>query len=409
VGLHVISDGLTDRVEVNGSFFTIILVGGARQVNRSMSSPNLVDTDGDGVPDAKEALLGSNSTNNDTDGDGLLDGTEDANRDGFRQSNETGILLQDSDSDGLSDGAEDVNHNGIKDTLEPDPLKADTDGDGIPDGEEFALMQSKNSSWTVTHDYDGDGKSDLNDKDSDNDGLNDGTEDWNRSNLIDPVNESDPYNNDTDGDGLLDGAEPSPFADTDGDGLINVRDTDSNNDTTTDNNQTYVVFRTNATDGQYGAGTWVSLIAPGVNPNYPSRLDFGAGNALYTYIETTGAPDGAGQVQNPYGADTPPPSDVRALVTPEGYPVYVKLNGSFYDVYIWLPQTGYAKYLKSSTPPSDYTAMNKPNESFLIKHQETYDGRPALGSDTDFDGLRAAEHTQRAGGSPALAKALLAM
>jgi hypothetical protein len=64
-------DGLTDRVEVNGSSFTIILVGGTRQVNRSMSSPNLVDTDGDGVPDVKEALLGSNATNNDTDGDGL--------------------------------------------------------------------------------------------------------------------------------------------------------------------------------------------------------------------------------------------------------------------------------------------------------------------------------------------------
>ena len=106
------------------------------------------------------------------------------------------------------------------------------------------------ASWTVTHDFDGDGKSDLNDKDADNDGLDDGWEDWNLNATTSSTNETDPYDNDTDDDHLLDGAEPSIFVDSDGDGSINGRDTNSNGDSYTDDLQVWVVFRTNAADGE---------------------------------------------------------------------------------------------------------------------------------------------------------------
>jgi hypothetical protein len=68
----------------------------------------------------------------------------------------------------------------------------------IPDGVELDLMHAHNAGWGVTHDYDGDGVTDLNDKDSDNDGLDDGVEDHNRDATVDTATESDPFNPDTD-------------------------------------------------------------------------------------------------------------------------------------------------------------------------------------------------------------------
>ncbi|HEX9708674.1 MAG TPA: hypothetical protein VGB42_01655 [Candidatus Thermoplasmatota archaeon] len=54
-----------------------------------------------------------------------------------------------------------------------------------------------NGAWFIEHDFDGDGLTDLNDPDSDDDGL-------------------------------LGGAEPSPWEDTDEDGLTNIRHQNSN-------------------------------------------------------------------------------------------------------------------------------------------------------------------------------------
>ncbi|MDC0713728.1 Ig-like domain-containing protein [Stigmatella sp. ncwal1] len=67
---------------------------------------DVVDSDGDGLPDAIERDAGTDPFNPDTDGDGLLDGDEDANR------------------------------NGRVDPGETDPKNADTDGGGVNDGEE---------------------------------------------------------------------------------------------------------------------------------------------------------------------------------------------------------------------------------------------------------------------------------
>lgn len=87
------------------------------------------DPDGDGLPNWREAELGTDPNNPDTDGDGLSDGDE-------VRIWGTNPLRRDTDGDGLSDGDE-VNIYGT------DPLNPDTDGDGIADGlDPFPLSPS---------------------------------------------------------------------------------------------------------------------------------------------------------------------------------------------------------------------------------------------------------------------------
>jgi hypothetical protein len=57
------------------------------------------DSDGDGLTDAEEVLLGTDPNNPDSDGDGLGDGAE-------VYTHDTDPLLFDSDTDGFGDGAE---------------------------------------------------------------------------------------------------------------------------------------------------------------------------------------------------------------------------------------------------------------------------------------------------------------
>jgi hypothetical protein len=83
-----------------------------------------VDTDKDGLDDAKEKALGTNPFAPDSDGDGLLDGAE-VNQWG------TDPLAWDMDGDTLSDGQEV--------SAGTDPKKADTDGDGADDASELAI------------------------------------------------------------------------------------------------------------------------------------------------------------------------------------------------------------------------------------------------------------------------------
>jgi len=80
------------------------------------------DTDGDGLTDIQEGILGTSPTDPDSDDDGLLDGTEVEMAQGGGCPNP---LDPDSDDDGLLDGAEV--------TLGTSPCNADTDGDGLND------------------------------------------------------------------------------------------------------------------------------------------------------------------------------------------------------------------------------------------------------------------------------------
>ena len=136
------------------------------------------DTDGDGLPDAYEKLLGTDPLKIDTDGDGLTDYQE------LKLTN-TSPLKPDTDGNGISDAKEDPDKDGLTNLEEirlgTNPLVADTDGDGLKDGDEV-------------HKY----KTDPLKADTDDDGINDGDEI--RLGL-------DPNKPDTNGDGVPDSKE----------------------------------------------------------------------------------------------------------------------------------------------------------------------------------------------------------
>lgn len=81
-----------------------------------------LDSDGDGLPDWLELLIGTDPYNPDSDGDGLTDGEE-------FWIYFTDPLNPDTDYDGLTDGAE-------AQVYGTDPLNPDTDGGGVYDGHE---------------------------------------------------------------------------------------------------------------------------------------------------------------------------------------------------------------------------------------------------------------------------------
>ncbi|MFN3202888.1 MAG: OmpA family protein [Bradymonadia bacterium] len=191
---------------------------------------DLVDTDGDGLPDEREMMLGSDPNDPDSDDDGLNDGLE-VNTAG------TDPTDPDTDGDGLCDGAievegvceagEDADSDGAVGEGETDPTNPDTDDDGLEDGIEVL----------------GDNPTDPLDADTDDDALEDGEEDANADGVRDP-SETDPNDPDTDNGGVSDGEEvadgrdplnptdDNPPVDSDGDGLVDadeiMRGTDPN-------------------------------------------------------------------------------------------------------------------------------------------------------------------------------------
>ena len=181
----------------------------------STKNSTVIDTDNDGLTDAKEIELGTNFLDNDTDNDGL--------NDSYEVDLGTDPLDKDTDGDGLNDSSE-VD-------LGTDPFARDTDNDSLDDSYEVDIGTDPQH-W----DTDGDGLSDdsevwrhkldpLN-NDTDNDGLNDSYE-------LDLG--TDPQHWDTDSDYLSDGDEvdlgTDPFdRDTDGDGMIDGDEVDLGRD-----------------------------------------------------------------------------------------------------------------------------------------------------------------------------------
>ena len=276
------------------------------------SNPATDTTAGTCKPDADMGATTTSPIDADTDDGGISDGSEDSNLDGDIDPGESDpnigaddILNDDADNDGLSDS--------LEDTLGTDPNDADTDDDGVPDGEEP----------NPAEDSDGDGLGNALDPDSDNDGLldgtelgydckapgtieascvpdadmgatktspidadtddggvNDGSEDTNLNGQIDageknpndPSDDStvvdtdgdglsddledflgsDPNDADTDDDGVADGAEPNPSFDTDGDGTPNIADADSDNDGLFDGTELGLDCSNPATDATKG-------------------------------------------------------------------------------------------------------------------------------------------------------------
>lgn len=217
------------------------------------TDPNNVDSDGDTIPDNQE--VGTNLKQAiDTDNDGIIDALDDDDdNDGLATKLEVNIgtspLLADTDNDGINDIEElgknalqprDTDNDGIIDALDTDddadgietanelllginPLLADSDSDGIGDLQELGDLLDK------PLDADKDGIIDALDTeeilDQDGDGLTD---------LVEKELHSDPKNVDSDDDGINDNEElgnniNKPL-DTDGDGIINILDPDDDND-----------------------------------------------------------------------------------------------------------------------------------------------------------------------------------
>lgn len=195
------------------------------------TDPHLADTDGDRLFDGWEVLVGldprADDAADDTDGDGLRNLAESL----FQ----TDPRRVDTDGDGATDGEEVAPALAQDLALELDipwtsPNATDTDGDGLDDHRERALW---GDGWLS--DPDGDGgplprlAHNLRDRDSDNDGLDDGQE------ML--VFLTDPADDDTDDDGASDldevllhatdpldpasapGVAREPTSDADGDGL----------------------------------------------------------------------------------------------------------------------------------------------------------------------------------------------
>jgi Bacterial TSP3 repeat len=196
--------------------------------------PDSADTDGDGLSDKQEALLGTNPNDADSDDDGVTDGAEpkpgeDTDGDGL-----INALDPDSDNDGLFDGTE-LGKDCSNPATDPkkkhciadadpatttDPLNKDTDMGGVIDGAEDFNHNGKVDAGELNP-VAGQGGDDKSLPDMDMDGLPDAYE---------IAIGTNPKDADSDDDGVLDGQEPNPTDDTDGDGLINALDSDSDND-----------------------------------------------------------------------------------------------------------------------------------------------------------------------------------
>ncbi len=221
------------------------------------------DTDGDGLGDMQELLLGTDPRSADSDKDMVSDGDEyfifgtepflpDSDYDGLTDGEELFIYhsnprMKDSDGDGLIDGAEVLDHgtdpmdedsddDGLTDYEEvriygTDPRVADMDNDGLFDGEELKIYNTDPRNWDTDNDSilypnatgmptfplsDGDEVkiygTDPTVSDTDKDGITDAWELYLASGLVpqyilaDPI-QLNPLNNDTDGDNLADGEE----------------------------------------------------------------------------------------------------------------------------------------------------------------------------------------------------------
>jgi len=183
-------DGINDLVDLDsdndGIANDIELISG---LNPFDDSDALEDSDGDGLNNLEEAMVGrllhikDSDEYNDSDGDGVLDQFDDFPNDPSE--------YVDSDKDGIGNNAD-----------------TDDDNDGVVDSEDAFPIDASESM-----DTDSDGIGNNADTDDDNDGVEDGEDAF-------PL-------------------DPSESVDTDGDGIGNNADTDDDNDGVDDSNDAY--------------------------------------------------------------------------------------------------------------------------------------------------------------------------
>lgn len=225
-----------------------------------------IDDDNDGIPDTVECATALG--NCDTDGDGIIDQFDlDSDNDGIADIREAGGAQYDLNNDGRIDSNIDVDGDGLMDVADGDaggtylPV-GDFDGDGRPnfqdldsdndgngdrnegggldnnlDGLVDDFIDANSDGWDddekilVPRDYDGDGRPDYLDRDSDNDGTSDVVE-----NLYADANGDGQIDNflDANSDGFDDNRVGLPVANKDGDARPNYLDLDSDNDNISD-------------------------------------------------------------------------------------------------------------------------------------------------------------------------------
>ncbi|WP_437756186.1 DUF3344 domain-containing protein [Sorangium sp. So ce1389] len=268
------------------------------------------DTDGDGLVDELEDLIGSDPEDADSDDDGVVDGQEPNFSDDHDGDGLINVLDPDSDGDGLFDGTElglpcdnpatDAGAGTCTPDADPDtltyPLDPDTDDGGVSDGVEDANHDGAiDEGETDPRDPADDVVAD----DSDGDGLSDSLEE---------MIGSDPNDADTDDDGAIDGQEQRPGEDTDGDGLINARDVDSDNDGLFDGTELGFDCENEATNTE--AGHCRADADEGATKTNPldADTDGGSVNDGDEDINLDGAVD-AGETDPNNGDDDVPPTD----------------------------------------------------------------------------------------------------
>jgi len=144
------------------------------------SDDPLFDTDGDGLSDDLEILIGTDPFDADSDDDGIPDGVDP------------------SPKEGRTPAGEDVDLDGYIAPWETDPADADSDDDGLFDGTESGLTAPMTpdtdlSAGTFVADADPMSTTNPIASDTDGDGSLDGVEDANGNGAVDP-GEADPDN-----------------------------------------------------------------------------------------------------------------------------------------------------------------------------------------------------------------------
>ncbi len=195
-------DTLTDYFEVREGW--LVRVRGQTPY-RAYSSPRLPDSDGDGLPDHIELLLGTDPMKMDTDGDGINDFDEVY---GFSMRARGDLEFSDVTDKFCAAMRTGGTCSGDTEVYVTNPLDPDTDGDGIADGDELRIGANPRFIDAAEFiDTDLDGLPDAVEErfgsskyeaDTDNDGLPD---------LLEYMIGSNPRSADTDGDGLRDHEE----------------------------------------------------------------------------------------------------------------------------------------------------------------------------------------------------------
>ncbi|HHI92891.1 MAG TPA: hypothetical protein ENK04_05145 [Gammaproteobacteria bacterium] len=147
-------------------------------VSAGTVTAGMLDSDGDGVPNALDRFPYDPTEFADADNDGIGDNADPDDNSAISKDPNL-----DSDNDGLSDA--------VEYQLGTNVNVADTDGDGINDNVEIQVglnpLDATDGATTANSDTDG----------------------W--TNLIEITNGTDPFNPDTDGDGLNDDVDPDPL------------------------------------------------------------------------------------------------------------------------------------------------------------------------------------------------------